>query len=495
MPIKQITDKSEVDERASALISNASAIQAVAAAVEGTLGPKGLDTMLVDRFGEVVVTNAGFTILDHMEVNHPAARMLIHIAKAQHEQIGDGTTTATLMAGTMVKEGLEHILKGVPVTRVVEGIRRGEELALTFLRQRSRQLTGIEDPLIYSVALTAGRGQGDIARHIAVAVGIIGRERLLSPTFRLRDCLLPEKGIQSEILPGVVIGRRRLNKQMPGAQRNALVLGLEDALEPERVEEEALSTEAGFQRSLELRRDFEDVLKKIIGLGVRTIFVERGVSEIAEDLLTGAQVTVIRRISPRELRQAMRHTGGRALKRTALRRSKEEIAPFLGFAQEIWEDEKLGHVRILGGRGEPMATFLLSGATEAVLAERERIAKDAASSVQAALQGGVLPGGGSIELAAARNLLKHRDELNGMASYGLDCVIEALRRPMVQMLTNAGFNPLEKVAQVLSAQSTQESDSLALCCDTGEIADMAERGVWDPALVKVHALQAEVGRQ
>ena len=117
LSLKQVNENSEIDERLAALINNANAVRAVSSAVEGTIGPKGLDTMLVDKFGNVVITNAGVTILDLMEVSHPAAKMLINVAKAQHQEIGDGTTTATLLAGALIGHGVEQVVKGVPVAR------------------------------------------------------------------------------------------------------------------------------------------------------------------------------------------------------------------------------------------------------------------------------------------------------------------------------------------------------------------------------------------
>ncbi|MHB1420447.1 MAG: TCP-1/cpn60 chaperonin family protein, partial [Bacillota bacterium] len=137
MSLKQVNSNTEVDERLVALINNSNAIRTIASSVEGTIGPKGLDTMLVDKFGEVVITNDGVTILDLMEVNHPAARMLINIAKAQQEEIGDGTTTATLMAGALVGAGVEQVIKGVPVVKVIEGLRAGVRRALAFFEEVS----------------------------------------------------------------------------------------------------------------------------------------------------------------------------------------------------------------------------------------------------------------------------------------------------------------------------------------------------------------------
>ncbi|HWJ03894.1 MAG TPA: TCP-1/cpn60 chaperonin family protein, partial [Verrucomicrobiae bacterium] len=147
-------------------------------------------------------------------------------------------------------------------------------------------------------------------------------------------------------------------------------------------------------------------------------------------------------------------------------------------------------VRILSGAGKPMATVLVGAATAEVVGERERIAKDAASSVQAAVQAGVVPGGGAVELALAREVERVRQDTRGMAAYGVLCVVEALKRPFTQIVLNAGFNPLEKLGDVIAAQVEMHKDSLSVDCDSGEVVDMMENGVVDPALVKIHALKA-----
>jgi len=147
-------------------------------------------------------------------------------------------------------------------------------------------------------------------------------------------------------------------------------------------------------------------------------------------------------------------------------------------------------VRIEGGEGKPYATVLVGAATAEVLGERERIARDAASAVQAALKGGVVPGGGAAELAVARDLEGVKAELPGMAAYGVECVIEALKRPFIQIVTNAGFNALEKLGDVVAAQLEQKTDCLGIDCDTGFVCNLWEAGIIDPAPVKLHALRA-----
>lgn len=487
---QQASAGAEVDERMAALVTNANAIRAIASAVEGTLGPKGLDTMLVDKFGEVVITNDGVTILTMMEANHPAARMLINIARAQQEEIGDGTTTATVMAGALVSAGVEQVARGVPVARVIEGLRAGVKRGLQAITVQSRPVESVSDPILRQVALIAGREHEDIADLVVQAAAMIGEEKLKDRSFKLSDTVVAEEGADNQVFMGVIINKERMNRQMPLEVPDSLVLIIDDALEPEEIEDEALSTEAGFARYLELQNQHRQGVQKIIDMGVGLVLVDRGVDDTAEEMLTDAGIMVIQRVAARELRKAAEHTGARMLKRTGLKKDIVQLKQYLGKAARVFNDEKLEQVWLLGGEGKPMATVLVGAATSEVVGERERIAKDAASAVQSAVKGGVVAGGGSVELAAAREVEKVKSGIRGMAAYGVDCVVEALKRPMAQIVANAGFNPLEKLGDVLAAQVEGCKSSLAVDCDTGEVCDMYELGVVDPTVVKTYALKA-----
>jgi len=487
---EQITHNSEVDERLAALMTNANAIRIIAQAVEGTLGPKGLDTMLVDQFGDVVITNDGVTILDLMDVNHPAARMLIKVAKAQQEEVGDGTTTATIMAGALVEEGVAQIVRGVPVIKVIEGMRLGIARALKLLEEKTVRPKDLPGQVLLDVALVAGRGYRDIAELVCQAVEMIGPQKMLEENFKLAEIVRANEGAKNQVISGVILEKELLNADMPKKLRPVKVMVIDDALEPEELEDEALTTESGFARYLQLQEEFRQNMKKVPELGVNLVIIDRGVDDWAEEMLTDCGAMALQRVANRELRQAAEQCGAKLLKRTALKKKKEELQKLIGEAQEARFDERMKHVLVLGGRGKPQATILVGASTEEVVGERERIAKDAASAVQAAVKGGVLAGGGAVELAVARELEEMKKEVKGMAVYGLDCVLAALKKPFAQIVANAGFNPLEKLGDVTAAQAESGRDSLGLNCDTGEIADMAELGVYDPAPVKRYALQA-----
>lgn len=488
---QQAAQGSDVNERLAALITNANAARAITAAVEGTLGPKGLDTMLVDKFGDVVITNDGVTILTRMEADHPAARMMINIARAQEEEVGDGTTTATVMAGQMVSTGVELVSRGVPVARVIEGLRLGLRRGLELLHAEARPVTDLDDPRVHQVALVAGREHTDIAALVVQAARLVGIEKLTDPNFKLADTVLAVEGAQNEVFMGVVVNKEPVNRQMPRELSGEIkVLIIDDALEPEDLEDEALATEAGFARYLQLQDEFRVNVQKLAALGVGLVLVDRGVAPAAEEILTDAGIMVIQRVLNRELRRAAEHTGARMIKRTGLKKSPADLETFLGRAGGVSHDEKLERVRISDGRGKPMATVLVGAATEEVVGERERIAKDAAGAVQSAVRGGVVPGGGSLELWAAREVEKVRGGVKGMSAYGADCVVEALRRPLAQIVANAGFNPLEKIGDVNAAQVAAGKNSLGINCDSGEVEDMEAAGVLDPAPVKIYALKA-----
>lgn len=473
------------------LENNANAVRAVMSAVESTIGPKGLDTMLVDQFGNVVITNDGITILDMMEVNHPVARMLIHAIDAQQEEVGDGTTTAALMAGEMVLHGLEQVNKGVPVAQVLAGLRYGVKEACRLMELEAIQIGSMDTGQLYNIAYIAGRENESIARLIMEGANLIGRDKLLEPGFRFSQRVRAIEGADSQVLNGVLVSKERFSIQMPLELHGQVkVLVIDDALEQEELNKNALTTESGFQQYLILKEEFKTNIQKIIDAGAQAVFVDRGVDDAAAELLEEAGILVVARVPHKELVDLAEHVGAKLLKRTGLNKSAAELQKQFGTAEHIIGNEKLGNITVLGGAGKAsMATILVGAATGEVVGERERIAKDAAASVQSALQKGLVAGGGAAELAVARQLEQNKNGLSGMAVFGADCVIAALKKPFMQIVTNAGFNPLEKLGDVHKAQELQNNHHLSIDCDTGRIHDLYMAGIVDPLYVKLHSLK------
>lgn len=480
----------KTEDRFETLLNNANAARVISQTVEGTLGPKGLDIMMVDNFGDVVITNDGVTILNLMEVNHPAARMIINTARAQQAEIGDGTTTATIMAGALIAEGCQQVLKGVPVTRVIEGINLAIDEAIKIVTEHAQVIRKSDEKLLLDVALIAGRGHEDIARLVVDGAMEIGLETLRSPDYKLVDTIMAREFANNEVIKGIIINKEPLNKEMPKSLTDLKILVIDDNLAPEEIAAETLKTEAGFKYYLQAKNRYQENLLKIIDLGINVVIVDRAIDDIAEELFTQAGITCLHRVSSREIEYLCKYTGAKKIKRSSLNRTSEEIAKFLGYATQIIVDEKLEYTIIYDGQGEKNVTIMLGAATEEVVDEKERMAKDAASALQSAIQGGIVPGGGAMELWVASKLEGLAKETDGMVSWGVNCVKEALTKPFNCIVANAGFNPLEKLGDLVAKQCKENNYALGMDLETGQVISVLEAGIVDAAPVKIYAIKA-----
>jgi chaperonin GroEL (HSP60 family) len=480
----------EGEERYATLQNNAGAIRAICAAVEGTLGPKGLDTMLVGTQGEVLITNDGVTILEKMDVTHPAARLMVQVARSQQFTVGDGTTTATVLAGALVSEGVTQVMKGVPVAKVVRGMEQGIQLAMESLQSRSRHIADLSDPILYRIAYTAGREHKDIADLVLSAAQLTGMDKLKDESFRFALTVTAVEKAKNEVWKGILLHKKPIHPQMQLSSSRKHILVLQDALEPEAIDEEALATEGGFRAYLERREHFKEQLERLIELQVGLISVDRAVDPEAEQFCADHGIMLVQRLSRAEVMQLCEYTGAKPVRRSALKKTSAELASILGAAGKMGYDERLERIRLSEGEGKPLVTLIVGASTQEIVGERSRIAMDAAAALQAALCGGYLPGGGAAEIAAAHELDRYRESQQGMESFGISAVSQALRKPLAQIVLNAGYNPLEKVEEIKAAQLLQHTDSLGIDCDTGKLIDCLQAGIVDPTRVKLHALQA-----
>ncbi|MGE5551683.1 MAG: TCP-1/cpn60 chaperonin family protein [Bacteroidota bacterium] len=480
------TGENEMSEGHRTLLSNLAAVRAVTSAIEGTLGPKGLDCMLVDENGEVILTNDGVTILQHLEVAHPAARLLIQAARAQERAVGDGTTTATILAGALIGEGIDQILRGVPVTRVIDGLRAGIAEVLAELNALRRPIDGLSDPALRSVALVAGRSDASLAETVLAGAGLLGPARLAAAGFSLAECVLGMEGAADEAYPGVIVEREPASLEMPVRLGETRVILLAGALEPDPLPPEALSTAAGLHRAEARQAAFRAELASLADGGIGLVFAGRGMAESAVQFFAERGILGVRRVADRDLRRVASLCGARLARRVP-EPPLSGANPYIGRIASAEFDVNARILRLAGGPGPAEATIVIGGRTTEVVAERERIARDAASSVQQAIKGGVVPGGGAVELALSRALARH--SAGGLAAYGLACVREALKRPLAQLAANAGYNPLAKVEEVYTAQERTGQASLGFDPETGSVLDVVEAGVVDPYPVKEHALR------
>lgn len=489
-----MSDPSQIPQ--SVLLNNLNTIRSIADAVRGTFGPQGLDVMMIDQFGDYTITNDGVKILSLIETAHPAAKMLIDAAKAQEEEVGDGTTTVTILVDAILSEAVKQVEKGVPIPKLIEGLKLALAKASKTLTEISLPVTGLDDPNLKSIALIAGRGEAELVNLVLGAareVDLPGMEsKLLAPGFKLAKSIISKSQTESQIIKGVILNKGRVNPAMPSSLTDCKVFVVDDALAPEDLPQEAMGTEQGFAQFKQFQQSFLNGLRKLVDLGVKLVLIEANLHPHAEELFAQAGIVAVQRVRSSELHRACQFTGAKAASRRTLNLSINELEKFLGKVDSVREDEKLGMIILEGGSSELMSTLIIGASTEAIADEKQRIATDVASSIQAALRGGVVPGGGAAELALIPSLEKLKKEQShnlSLAHYGIDCLLEALKKPLAQISQNIGLNPLEKVAQVLSSQASQNDYSLGLNTENGEIVSMLELGVVDPTLVKQAALK------
>lgn len=489
----------QADERYATLLNNAGAVRALCTAVEGTLGPKGLDVMLVNGNDEAIITNDGVTILEKMDVSHPTAKLLIQVAQAQQYAVGDGTTTATILANALVQEGVAQVLRGVPVTKVVAGVRQGIEVVCEQLKQCAIQVTDWDDERLHRTVEVAGRQQMDIVQLVLAAGQAVGWEQLQKINYRYADSIVAHEKAENEWFHGILLKQKPVQREWLLERINGRILVLQDSLEPFSFDEQLLTTESGFQQYMKAKTEFMQMLEQLRKLDVVLIVLERSIHPDAEQYCLDHDMMVVQRVNRQDIAQVCRVSGTKPLKRAALAKQALKLEPLLGHSACICYDERLECVRIYRLLNSDAkfpfglshcVTLLVGARTREIVGERARIAHDAASTLQTAIQGGIVPGGGTTELALSYWLERYRETVIGMESFGMFAVAQALQKPMTQILLNAGFNPLEKLEQVRAAQLSAHNDALGIHCDTGILLDYAQASIYDPVEVKVQALCA-----
>ncbi|MBC8121906.1 MAG: TCP-1/cpn60 chaperonin family protein [Gemmatimonadaceae bacterium] len=476
------------NNRLKVLRTNVAAVRAIVETVAGTLGPKGLDVLLTDEAGRITVTNDGVEILSQLDAQHPAARLVIEAASAQDRAVGDGTTTATVLAGALLDAALAWVEQGVSVNPLLAGMRLGVRTAIEALREQARPIESVEDTRVLQVARIAAREDDSIAQVVWEAACRIGRERLLEGDLRLGDLVLSQTGTQNQWIDGVLIAKRPLTLPTEGWQRSGAILVLTDNLAPEDLDPQILATESGFGRFLQTQEKLRSDLQVLVQEGVVLVVCEKAIAPLAEEFIAEAGILALQRVLTRDTQRVLSFTGAEPARQAMLNQS-HRLTSRLGKATVRYDRE---HSRVIlsEGAGSPLATILVGAVSVDVAAERERIAIDACGALQAALKDGVVTGGGVAELICRRNILSLASQTEGLNRYGLEVVATALRRPIEQIVANSGYSALERVAALEAAHQRTGNFRLGIHCESGEAIDLEQAGVIDPVAVKIHALQA-----
>jgi len=481
--------------------NNIMAARAVAAAVRTTLGPQGMDKMLVDAVGDIVITNDGATILQTMDIEHPAAKMIVEVAKTQDDEVGDGTTTAAVLAGEFLKNAEELLEQGVHPTVIVSGYRLASAKAKEILKNLAKPVTLEDKDLLLKIAVTAITGKGaeaskDVFAILAVnaILAVVDQENGKNIA-DIEDIKIEKKvggSIEaSELIEGMVIDKERVHTNMPKNVHDARILLLSEALEIKKTEVKAeISIKSPDQLQLFLDQEeqmLHDMVNKVIKSGANVVFVEKGIDELAQHYLAKAGIYAAKRVKKSDMEKLARATGAKIL--TGL---KEISEIDLGKA-DLVEEKKIGEgamTYVTGCHNPKAVSIILRGGTEHVVDEAERALHDALRVVGVAIEDETLvAGGGSPEVELALRLREYSATLIGREQLAVAKFADALEIIPRTLAENAGLDPIDMLVEMRS-QHEKGNKTAGLNVFTGKVVDMWTEGVVEPLRVKVQAISS-----
>ncbi len=500
-PIFILREGSQRTKGREAQNNNIMAAKAVAAAVRTTLGPKGMDKMLVDSLGDIVITNDGATILKEMDIEHPAAKMIVEVAKTQDDEVGDGTTTAAVLAGEFLKNAEELLELGVHPTVIASGYRLASIKAKEILKSLARPVTSKDRDLLLKIAATAITGKGaeaskDVFANLAVnaVLSVVDTENGKQKVDI--DDIKIEKKVggsveESVLIEGMVIDKERVHTNMPKRITNAKILLINEALEIKKTEVDAeISIKSPDQLQLFLDQEeqmIHDMVTKVIKSGANVVFVQKGIDDIAQHYLAKAGIYAARRVKKSDMDKLARATGAKVL--TSL---KEITDSDLGKAGLV-EEKKIGDeamTYVTECHNPKAVSIILRGGTEHVADEAERALHDALRVVGVAIEDETLvAGGGSPEVELALRLREYSSTLKGREQLAVAKFADALEVIPRTLAENAGLDPIDMLVEMRS-QHEKGNKTAGLNVFTGKVVDMWKEGVVEPLRVKTQAISS-----
>lgn len=499
-PIFILKDGTQRTRGRTAQSNNIAAAKAVADAVRSTLGPKGMDKMLVDSMGDVVITNDGATILKEMDIDHPAAKMIIEVAKTQEQHCYDGTTSAVILSGELLKRSEDLIEQNVHPTVICEGFRLAAEKAVELLEAHGIS-TENQDAVLMEVAKTAltGKSAGavksfmaDICVRAVNAVGIIENDERIVDLSDIKVEKRQGGSIKdSSLIDGILLDKERVHAGMPRSMANANIALINSAIEVKKTEVDAkIQITDPNQLSLFLEEEenyIRGLVEKIQASGATVLICQKGIDELAQHYMSKAGIFAIRRAKKSDMEALSKATAGRIV--TNL---DDLTAEDLGHAAKV-EERKIGESNMTFITGCPEAksvSVLLRGGTEHVVDEIRRAFDDAVGVVSVAWEdGAVLTGGGSVLAALSRDLRTFAESVGGREQMAIEAFASALEIIPRTLAENAGLDPVTTLIELRKAHADGQSHA-GINVYEGGVVDMKAANVIEPMRVVEQAIQS-----
>jgi archaeal chaperonin len=466
----------------------------LAETVRTTLGPKGMDKMLVDSLGDIVVTNDGVTILKEMDIEHPAAKMLVEVAKTQEDEVGDGTTTAVIIAGELLKKAENLLDQDIHPTIVAMGYRQAAEKAQEILNVIA--IDADDRETLLKVAITAMTGKGTekarepLAELVVAAVKQVEEEGEID-----KDHIKIEKKDgatidDSVMVNGVIIDKEPVHSGMPKKVEDAKIALLNSAIEVKETEVDAeirITDPAQMQAFIEQEEQMiKGMVDKISDAGATVLFCQKGIDDLAQHYLAKKGIMAVRRVKKSDMEKLARATGA-----TVVTNIEDLSHDDLGLAGSVAEKRISGEEMIFVEecKDPKSVTLLIRGSTEHVVDEIERAVEDAIGVVAATIEDGkVVAGGGAAEISIARGLKEYADSISGREQLAVSAFAEALEVVPKTLAENAGMDSIDALVDLRAAH--ERSQYMGLDVFTMKVTDMYRAGVIEPHRVKKQAIQS-----
>ena len=500
-PILILKEGTKRDKGKDAQYNNIMAARAIADAVRSTLGPRGMDKMLVDTMGDVVITNDGVTILKEIDVDHPAAKMLVEVAKTQDEECGDGTTTAVILAGELLKKAVDLIDANVHPTVITHGYRLAASKAMEVLDASAIELKVDDRATLIKIAQTAMMSKSvvgskelmaqvsvDAVRKVAEKVGkkwVVDMDNIQ---------VVKKTGGSMEdtiMIDGIIVDKEPVHPAMPKTIQNAKIALLDAALEVKKTEVDAKIEITDPNQMQAFLDEEENMLKKMVekikATGANAVFCQKGVDDLVQHYFAKEKIYAVRRVKKSDIEKLAKATGANVVTKV-----DELEAADLGFAGMIEvkkiQDDEMSFVT--GCKNPKAVSVLIRGGTDHVIAEIERSLDDAMSVVAVAIEEGrMLTGGGSTAEEVAMKLRAYSASVGGREQIAIDAFASAMEVIPTALSENAGLDPIDILIELRKAHKNGKVHA-GINVFTGQVEDMVKLDVLEPFCVGRQAINS-----
>ena len=475
--------------------NNILAARVIAETVKTTLGPKGMDKMLVDRAGGIIVTNDGVTILNEMDIEHPAAKMIVEVAKTQDLEVGDGTTTAVMLSGKLLENAEKLLDLKIHPTIIIRGYRWANEKSQEILNDLCIEIDSKEE--LTKIASTAMTGKGaehlkdKLAEIIVEAVEIVAEKREVDlDNIKIEK----QKGRsigETELINGIVLNEKRISEEMPKIVNEAKVALIEEALEIKGLESETRISISMPDQLQNFLNQEDSILKskveKIKEIGANVVFVQKGIDNLVKYYLKKEKIFTVSRVSSIDMKNLSKATGAKIISKLSEMNSED-----LGFANRV-EEIKIGEsamTYVTGCKNPKAVTILIRGGTIHILDEIERAIHDALGDVKATLKDSkIVAGGGAVEMELSRRLKQYATTLKGRERLAVEEFANAMEFIPTTLAENAGLDPIDILTELRTSHDSNNKNA-GLNLFNQRVEDTLIKGIIEPLRVKTQAINS-----